>query len=249
VLSIANTEIGSLALSADELELIHTSASPVGTTQSGFVRSVRASKDVPFGPGEPLTSLDAACADPMLLRSGDLSADGLRFYFVCYPSSGALSELRLARRTTPTSPFVVDATTYGLVRSGPSISRDELSLYTSPEPVEGARPNLHLRSSTSVPFQDASLLAGLENVMTPDVSSDDRFLFGTNSNSTLASTLVVSERPTPTDAFGSPQTLFTAPDLKTGLGSAAISDDCRSLYYVVVTVDSTTSFSVMVMKR
>ena len=253
VLSVPGVEIGSLAPSSDELELIYSGATQTDVSYtSGFYRSARASKDVPFAPGTPLPELDAACADSTLGRSGDLSADGLRFYFVCYSLEEAdpLVALHVARRASPGAAFVVDSTTYGTVRPGPAISADELTLFTSASRAEIVGANSYVRPSASAPFGSATILAGLETVITPDLSSDGRFLFGSVTNGDVPSALVVAERASTNVSFASYTPVLTAPDLRSVLGSPAISQDCRSLYYVLVANDPIPlTYSAMVVKR
>jgi hypothetical protein len=247
VLTGAGIEVGSLALSPDELELIYTRSSPVEGADSDFRRSVRASKNVAFAPGEPLSVLNAACGDPQLLRSGDLSTDGLRFYFVCYAAGGdVLTPLRVARRATLASAFIVDAKSYGMVRSGPTLSWNELELYTSPSVSQLMGTNLHVRSSVSEAFDPGSTLSGFDSVFTPDLSSDDLLLFGVTVPATDPRALVMAERASTSSQFTSHSPLLTAPDLMTSFGSPTISYDCRSLYYVHITTSEST---VVVMKR
>jgi hypothetical protein len=253
VLSVPGLEIGSLAPSSNELELIYQAATQAETYTSHFYRSVRASKDVPFAPGTPLPELDAACADVTLGRSGDLSADGLTFYFVCYrfdTEPDPMAELHVARRPSPSAAFVVDAMTYGTVRPGPSISTDELTLYTSSNFLDTMGVNTHVRTSTSTAFGSAAFLSALERVITPDVSSNGLFLFGSLTGGEGPSALVVSTRASTSDMFAPHTPLLTAPDQTNIFGSPAISSDCRSLYYVSVNASSMPSiYTAMVVKR
>jgi len=247
VLDVGQSGLGSLIISADELELIYELTS-AGDRSRSFHRTVRASKEAAFPDGEALSSLDEACGDSSLIRSGDLSADGLRLYFVCYASfDSPPTSLRLARRASSTDPFVVDPTAQGAVGSGPTISSDERSLVTSPSTVADT-PVMHRRATTTAAFDAGVPLTGLEGVITPDFSSDDRLLYGSLYLDSSPTTLVVSAR-TPADSFGPPVLAYADPDTARTLGSVAVSADCRSLYYVEITQPGVPDQRVMVLKR
>jgi hypothetical protein len=133
-----NYELGSLSLGPGELELIYATASfgepPELPT---YRRSVRASTSVPFPQGEPIPELDAAC-DPTFDRSGDLTLDGLRYYFACHSRDlQGLAPLRMATRASPSAPFVLDQRTYGDVHRGTTVAPGELELITSPAAFSG----------------------------------------------------------------------------------------------------------------
>jgi hypothetical protein len=220
-------ELGGLTLGPGELELLY-GAGPVGmTTPRGFYRSVRANRDQPFTPGEPVPELDATCGDATLLRSGDLSADGLRYYFTCYATfESGPAPLRVARRSSSSAAFVVDAESRGTVGAGPSISADELTLFTSPSALQGV-PLVHSRGTTNEPFGTGTALGGLVDLFTPEISPDGRFLFAARGPQ-----LVVSEHVG--DTFSAPQVVHQKDPSAGAMGSPAISSDCRSLYFVDV---------------
>ena len=148
----STSQLGALSLSADELELLYTSGLP-GSTR-GFYRTTRANRQAGFELGEPLPELDAAC-DPSLLRSGDLSADGRRFYFVCYATLvGAPTELFRATRSGAGATFSVESMRFGEVQSSPGLFGDELSLVTSPATMTGP-PLVYTRSGVNEPFAES----------------------------------------------------------------------------------------------
>jgi hypothetical protein len=256
VFELPGQTLGSLSLGPGELELIYAT-SPIGQDPQpqSYRRSLRASTSVPFSAGEPLPELDAACGDATLLRSGDLSLDGLRYYFVCYPTIEIYeTPLRLARRASLDAPFVVEQQTYGEVYPGPTLGPDELELLTSPS-TNGETPSMrYLRSGQSAEFVLASSSPSGVILRTPEISPDGRFVFGTTRPDGTPTALVMAERAAGATAFGMPVTLTQARAASDALGSAAISGDCRSLYYVEIAVDQTTSPStqtnrVLVMKR
>jgi len=254
VLSVPGAEIGGLTLSADELEMIYGVGPLLADSPRGFVRSVRSSTAEPFSAGTALPELDAVC-QPTDYRSGDLSSDGLSFYFVCYASfESPAVELRVARRAAPGIPFVVDAQSYGSIFTGPSISADELTLYTSAQgslDAPGGPPIVHTRASRDVPFGAGTPLTALGVMYTPDVSEDGLWLFGSRTAlSTSPPQLIASQRSSLVEPFGEPSVVLTR-EAMGSLGSAAISADCRSLYYVDVASDGTGSltYTAMVLRR
>jgi len=198
-----------------------------------------------FPNGEALTPLDAICADSRA-RTGDLTNDGLRFYFICQAEvTDPPNAVHLARRASLDAPFVVDAATLGVARSGLAIDSDELMLVTSPEAQGGTLLALP-RASTADPFGTEQPLSGLEGLLTPDFSSDGRKLYASLYTDTEHATLVVAERTGPT-AFAPPTVIRAFVDPVATLGSATISADCRALYYVSVAADRT--YTVDVLRR
>jgi hypothetical protein len=62
--------------------------------------------------------------------------------------------------------------------------------------------------------------------------------------------LVVSERSSATGEFGVPEIIWSKPAAEGALGSPAISEDCRSLYYVDATFSGGTyEFKAMMVTR
>jgi len=256
VFTVPGGSLGSLTLGPGDLELIYSlgTAPDQPNGNNSFQHSIRSSRDAAFMPGTPLAELDAGCGDPLLLRTGDLSPDGLRYYFLCYPEDGqGQSAVRLARRASLDAPFVVDATTWGSAYTGITISPDELELIDSNAGYPAVLSS-YRRSSVDAMFGAGTPLAGLDMSYTPDLANDNRTLFAAQGTvGANAAHLVVAVRPDPTAAFGAPTTAVVDPDPNlVGLGSAAISEDCRSLYYVqIARPDATGSLTstIMMAKR
>ncbi len=234
ILTAPEDEVGSLSISADELELVYAlGPGPENQGARSFFHSVRPNKQAMFPAGDALPSLNVACGDDALYRSGDLSADGLSYYFVCYASGDAApTDLHVARRASRADPFAVDATTYGQVSSGPTVDSTELLLITSPTNAQTGAPLAFTRADTSSPFSNGTALTGLESLVTPDLSSDDRSLFGSSRTASTLSSIQVATRSAPGGAFGAPVALLTDTTGVLNYGSPAISADCRSLYFV-----------------
>jgi hypothetical protein len=237
VLELPGQRFGSLSLGPGELELLYATADYSMLPElPSYRRSVRTSTSVPFPEGQPVPELDAPC-DPTFERSGDLSLDGLRYYYVCYSlEMPGTVPLRIARRESLNAPFVVDDRTYGDVRSGPSLGPDELELITSPVDFTYAATLRHARSGQDAAFAASSELVGL-TLVTPELSADGRFLFGALYGlDTDVQRLMMAERASDGVQFGSPVPVITGAADET-VGSAAISADCRSLYYISVLPD------------
>ena len=245
VMDGAGMRLGSLTLRADELELIYEDRPMDETAPHHYRRSLRASKDELFPPGEELAVLDAACDDPTWTRSGDLSNDGLRLYFACYETLAAEPQpIRVARRKTLDAPFVLDEATYGTSRSGIAIDSDELMIVTSPS-VEAGPLYAHTRATTSDVFGPELTLVGLDGLLTPDLSSDGQHLFASRYTDVNRNSLVTADRTGPT-TFSTALTIRQLDEVEV-VGSPSISADCRSLYYVSVVAGP--EFSIMVLRR
>jgi hypothetical protein len=237
--------LGSLTLRADELELIYAEAPFDETLPRHFRRSVRAGRDVPFTAGEVIAPLDAACADDQN-RTGELTRDGLRFYFTCYIDfEDEPNAIRLARRPSVDAPFVVDSTTYGVARSGLALDTDELTVFTSGS-TEGSAPFARRRTTTADPFGDESPLTGLDGWVTLTLSSDGRQLYGASYTEADRRSLLGATRSGPTE-FAAPTVVRTFAEPVYVFGSPAISADCRTLYYVSVTEEPV--YGLMLMRR
>jgi hypothetical protein len=144
VLELPGQSIGALSLGPGELELIYVSAPIDAEPQSPtYQRALRSSTAEPFPAGTPLPELDEACAEARFARSGDLSLDGLRYYFVCYDadSPSSTGTLQLAERERLDAPFVVSTTFFGFVSPGPTLGPDELELITSPDSTRAPHAN------------------------------------------------------------------------------------------------------------
>lgn len=190
--------------------------------------------------------LDDACLSPTSVRSGELSNDGLRFYFGCY--QGLTDEpqpIRVARRKTLDVPFVLDAEEFGTSHTGLAIDGDELMIVTSPS-TKGGPLFAHTRATTSDVFGPELSLIGLDGLITPDLSSNGQHLFASRYTDVNQNSLVTAERTGPT-TFSTALTIRRLEDPVNVVGSPSISADCRSLYYVSVTTDRQSS--VMVLRR
>jgi hypothetical protein len=250
VLEMAATSFSGLTVSPDELELIY-SAGPTDGYDQGFFRATRASKADVFSMPVALPELDAACGVSTLTRSGDPTFDGLGFYFTCYDSAspGSASELLYARRPSLDAPFVVEPIDYLIVDRGPSVSRDELEIFAA---LGTAGPTKrYTRSDATASFSRGEEVAGLESyiIATPEIAPDGRTLYASQSVSNTWYALVEATRSAPGAAFG-PLTALLPEIMNETFGSPAISNDCRSLYFVhYVFQDSVLTYRVEVMTR
>ncbi|HEX5098888.1 MAG TPA: hypothetical protein VFV94_05285, partial [Polyangiaceae bacterium] len=246
VMDGAGERLGGLTLSADELELIYEASPMDAAAEHHFRRSTRERKDDVFLPGDELTMLDDACLTPTLVRSGELSNDGLRFYFGCY--QGLTDEpqpVRIARRKALDAEFVLDSEELGTSLSGLALDADELMIVTSPA-TKGGPLFARTRALASDVFGPEITLIGLDGLITPDLSSDGQHLFASRYTDVNQNSLVTAERTGPL-TFSTALTIRQLEDPVLLVGSPAISADCRSLYYVNVTTDR--EYSVMVMRR
>lgn len=229
--------LGSPTLSPDELELIYA-RKPTG--QIEFRRSLRTSTSAAFPIGSPIPALDAAC-QPGDDRSVDLSRDGLRAYVACYAATGTPvgpATLHVAQRTAVGQDFTLLAGT-SMIAPSAAISADELTLYTSSDVNPGlAPPRQYTRGALEDVFGSAADIPGLEtlNVSAPDPSPDGLALYGG-----LNGGVVVSARPSVDMPFSAPMTLVAPTAALEQLGAPELSHDCRSLYYISQTSDTTTN--------
>jgi hypothetical protein len=224
-----NDELGGVTLSPDELELFYSSITLGAADGSHFYRSTRASKADVFVMGTPVPELDAACQVGQR-RTMDLSHDGLRAFLVCVQPDGPMynGPLRIAERPSLGAPFVLRAMTYGEIGNSPSISRDELTLYSTHPDGSYDYIQRYERNTTSAAFGRAAdvLLGALNYPSSPDIGPDDLTLFfGVNA------TVGAATRPSTEDEFSAATELFTIPPPNAG-GAPEISRDCRSLYYI-----------------
>jgi hypothetical protein len=250
VLETPGMSFSGLTVSPDELELIYSAGAVDGVDQ-GFFHARRASKADVFSQPVALPELDAACGMSTLTRSGDLTFDGLGFYFTCYDSQspGSVAELLYARRPSLDAPFVEERIDYLIVDRGPSVSRDELELFAA---LGSAGPTKrYVRTDATASFGNGEEVAGLESyiIATPEIAPDGRTLYASRSMSNTWYALVEATRSEPGAAFG-PLTVLLPEITNETFGSPAISNDCRSLYFVhYVLVDSVLTYRVEVMTR
>ena len=251
VLEMEGQSFSGLTLSPDELELIYSAGSVESGSDQGFFRARRASKADVFSTPVAIPELDAECAMSTMTRSGDLTFDGLGFYFTCYDSlsPGSASQLLYARRASLDAPFVVERIDYLTVDRGPSVSRDELELFAA---LGSAGPTKrYVRADTSASFSDGEEVPELESyiIATPEIAPDGRTLYASQSASNTWYALVEATRSAPGAAFG-PLTVLLPEIMNETFGSPAISNDCRSLYFVhYVLQDSVLTYRVEVMTR
>jgi hypothetical protein len=230
VLETARFSVASLTVSPDELELIYV-ASTTMSGEQGFYRARRASRAEAFSEPVALPELDAVCTRSIENRSGDLTFDGLGFYFACYEiQSPSAARLRVARRASLDAPFVVDPTPFGTVTGGPSVSRDELELFAA---IAGEPAMRYVRSDASAPFGIGEPLLGFGTapLLTPEIAPNGLDLFFAQTTLGPSHVLVTATRTEPHAAFG--QLDLVLPEIMYEyFGSPALSKDCRSLYYV-----------------
>lgn len=226
--------LASITVSPDELELFY--AFQEAQDPWSFRHATRASKSEPFGSILPEPTLDEACA-PDQQRNIDLSGDGLTAYIACYADviDYIEGDLHLARRASLGASFAVDPMPYGMVGVSPSIGPGELELYTSgigpadsPEP-----PRRYSRASTATAFSTFETLSGVgTGIFTaPDAAPDGLTLFGHYGGTGL----LMATRPSRTGSFGAASVIrpVTA-DGGLSYGSAEVSADCQTLYYVKI---------------
>jgi hypothetical protein len=232
VLEIFDMSLSALTLGPDELELIYNGVA-LGFNDPVLYSARRASKTEMFSNPVGLPELDAACTSPTQTRSGDLSFDGLTFYFACYLASQLQPmPLRVARRTSLDAPFVLDPEPIGELIAGPSVSRDELELFSGLAEV----PTMRLvRDDISEPFGPAEPVAGFEMLAlaTPEIAANGRDIFVSQTTTGGSSYgIATATRSGPGAAFGPLQWVLLPEDPNEVFRSPAISNDCRSLYYV-----------------
>ncbi|HVJ14802.1 MAG TPA: hypothetical protein VM686_05150 [Polyangiaceae bacterium] len=229
--------LASPSIGPGELELFYvqydTEVGPIT-----FRRSVRASRDAEFPPGEVVSELDAAC-EPGHERMLDLTQDGLRAYLVCFAPGSLTYEgpLRVARRESLAGPFVLDADEYGYVGPSPSISSDELSLYTSAEDSEGAWLMVSLRDSSMSSFDPNDVISELssEALTSPDIGPDQRALFAGHWDGGIArATRADASSPFGHSEIVVPPVKGTSYDDGVFFGAPDASGDCRTLYAVSI---------------
>jgi hypothetical protein len=223
-------------LSADELELLYSATDVAGSVKE-FRRSTRSSKLDAFEPGATMPELDAACA-PAEDRTLDLTPDGLRTYLGCYDPTVSFSGLlRVARRAAPDAPFVLDAESYGTVGASPAVTANELVVYTSGFDASVEPGLVYERTAPEAAFDAGFEIPGLAGMPTqaPDVSVDGLALFFGYEYGVWAATRESSEM-----TFSTPDAVIEPPAdaPASSWNSAAISDDCRSLYAVRYVADT-----------
>jgi hypothetical protein len=233
-------------VTADDLELFHSSGEQI------VVRK-RASKAEAFSEPAPVVEYAALCPGvelELLNPSLDISADGLRLYFVCIDTEGPLG---LAERPNRDSAFVIAADPIGNAGASVSISADELTLYSATANDSGALVLRSERASTAEDFGPAVRIEELASEFRhPEISADGLSLFGLAPGAPVPSIgaptwfLVVATRPAPGATFSQPMT-SGLPAAATGYSdySPSVSGDCSSLYFTRV-ADPPTTFAAAV---
>ncbi|HEY2410005.1 MAG TPA: hypothetical protein VGI10_28575 [Polyangiaceae bacterium] len=229
----ATADLASPTLSPDELEMLYAVGLPSATPPQDtwtIHRATRVSRATAFDTDIEVPELDAACPGSNR-RDPTLSSDGLSVYIVCEaPDADNLltGPLRRATRANRDAPWAVDATDFGTVGTSPSITGDQLTLWTSSIATGQAAPSLFTRASIAAPFTNSTASINVPQASTPDISADGTLLFGAD-----ASKLLLSKR----NASGSfdvinPDLLARATVLP--VGSPTQSADCGSLYFIEI---------------
>ncbi len=225
--------LGSPTLSADRTELYLTTYDLTTSDNQHIVLLGAAGGLDTYSTIGVQAELDAACADTDV-RTVSLSRDALSIYIVCYPSASMNSNgaLHIARRTSRTSAFVLDAMTYGTVGASAAPSDDELSLVSSSEQNAAGMdpPNVYTRAKPTDPFGPGHTIPGLETVLliAPSLGPGSVTLFGA-----VSGNIVVASRPDANSPFGAPTTLLQT-DASIYYGAPEVSEDCETLTYVAV---------------
>jgi hypothetical protein len=235
-------------LSSDELELFY--AMTEGSLKE-LRRTTRASKLDAFEPGAPLPELDAACAATED-RTLDLTPDGLGVYIGCYdPTVSFSGSLRVARRSAPDAPFVLDARSFGTVGASRAVAAGELTVYTSGFDASSDPGLVYERASVDDPFDGGFEIPGLQALPAPgpDISMNGTNLFFGYQYGVWVATRESTDMP-----FSTLDPAIDAPADAPGSSwsSPAISDDCRSLYavrYVSDTGQGESSWTLEVLTR
>lgn len=218
-----NALVASPAITGDELELFYA-RDVAGKAE--LVSSVRGSKEVSFPAGVRVASLDDYCTTAQPERTLDVTADGLRVYFVCRALTSGQTPLIFASRSRRTDPFVVQGQV-GSVGNAPALFGGELQVLA---PRYGGTGALEVgnRASTSDSFGPMQAIPELSGSLnSPTLSEDGLVLFVTRTPN-----IVVTSRPDAGAPFGS--TLTPVAALPFPGASAEISADCRTLYFVGV---------------
>lgn len=223
--------LSSPTVPGDELELFFVRRDVNMGARQVFVAE-RADKDASFGEPSPVSELDEACA------AGDewslsITPDGLRVYIGCYTGSGmgTPGPLHLARRSSRSTPFVLEDMSYGTVGNGVVVTADELTALSSAEFDNAGRapPVEYRRSSLDEAFGASRTIDGLEEVFitAPHLAPDGTTLFGA-----LRPDLVMTSRSDLAAPFDEPVVLFPGEGSTVVYGSPEISADCRTLYFL-----------------
>jgi hypothetical protein len=211
-------DLGGPSITADELDLYYAQ----GTTSAGFVVRTRSSPDEDFGDPTSVPGL-TDCDTPY--GSVDVSDDGLRIYSACWTVFTSTSDVRIAERSSRNEPFV-DGGVVGQIGASPSVSHDELSLYSSGLDLVG--PLVAKRDFVEGPFGSSDTVPGLETsgLTNPDLSSDELVLFGNQ-----AGALGYHARDSSSDPFGDFVAYENMPE---NPGSPSVTPDCQAMYFVGV---------------
>jgi hypothetical protein len=142
--------------------------------------------------------------------------------------------------------FALDPTAYGTVGPSPSISADELVVYTSALTRPGP-PLMYTRATVTAQFGPGTPVPGLATVdiSTLDPSPDGLSLYGT-----LNGGIAVATRPSKDAPFGTPTPVIASMVSTDVFGSEDLSPNCRSLYFIYVNnAQNPTTFSIRVADR
>jgi hypothetical protein len=227
VLSATTRKLGSVSVTADELELFYVEQSGLGMPEV-YKSSRRGSINEQFVAGVPIAELNEQCAEPN--RSIDVTDDGLRAYIGCAADALGPETIYVAERANRTAPFQVRSGAVATSGRGWSIGGNELTAVSSGVPF-GEPPLLFTRSAITATFGAGSGIPGLSDVAwsSPDVSNDGLSLFAA-----AAGELVTAKRSATDQPFATGSAL---PFPSSTYGSPNITRDCRSLYYLEVSED------------
>ncbi len=232
VFQAENDVPGALAVTADDLELFHSSGEQ-------FVVRTRTAKTDVFSEPAPVFTYAALCpsVDPTLINpSIDISGDGLRVYFTCIDEEGPLG---LAERPDRASAFVIAPDSIGNAGASISISADELTVYSATTNGVGSLLLRSERASTSEDFGPAVRVEEIASEFRhPEISADGLSLFGLGPGEPTAGGqdtwfLVVATRQTAGGTFSQPTTAgLPAQAADASDYSPSVSGDCSSLYFL-----------------
>jgi hypothetical protein len=226
--------INGISVTADERELYYARAET--SMPRVVVRRTRASTADVFGPVEPLPVLAGVCGDTQRANP-DISEDGLTLYITCTEETPAgmsegVSPLRVARRASRSSDFVLEAEPIGGVFAAAGISADELTAYTDGEFFDTA-PQMFTRATKAESFSGPIAVPGITKLRSPDISSDGLALFGAASVDNMTQ-IVRAVRDSEGASFSEPAPLgLQTMPAAIAMGAPNVSAGC-ALYVVVV---------------
>jgi hypothetical protein len=221
--------VHSPSVTGDGLELFYVRQDPSSTSER-FAVTRRATSDAPFGPGEEVEPLNAACS-AAAVHSIHVTYDGLRVYLGCPASFSERGPLHVAERASRMAAFTVRPAPIGNVAASVSLSADERVAFSSSDNFPGA-PLQYMRDHLDASFSPPQRVPGLETAVlsTPFLSPDGLTLLGAHNDSLVTASRLSVDAPFDMPAVlmqGSPSDVLGVPN---------VGPDCRTLYYVRVTI-------------